>query len=105
MAREFKKQNVMVALTDAVDNTYPTQGEYAVNAINDFESKDIVTIRSEENESVKLLVPFHATRMMMSTKQFVDAEKPDPYGCTEGGGGEGSSKACEAKACSGKAGC
>jgi hypothetical protein len=105
MAREFKKQNMMFHMGDAREISYITQGEYAVNAISDFESKDIVTIRTKENESVKTLVPFHATRVVMYAKQFEDAEKPDPYGCTEGGGGEGSSKACEAKACSGKAGC
>lgn len=105
MTREFKKQNVRIGLWDALATDRATEGEYAVNAIKDFESKDIVTIRYEENESVKLLVPFHATRVLSYMKESVDAEKPDPYGCTEGGGGEGSSKACEAKACSGKAGC
>ena len=103
MAISYKKQNIEVELTDGLSNKYETSGEYAVNAIDDFESKDIVRIRKDEEPKLTL-VPYHATRVLIYQRGVVDAEKPDPYGCTEGGG-DGSSKACEAKACSGKVGC
>lgn len=102
MAIDYKKQNMTVRLTAAVQG-YNATGEYGVDVINDFESKDIIKVRNKEEESVVTLVPFHSARALAYARQFIDAEKPDPYGCTEGG--EGSSKACEAKACSGKAGC
>lgn len=105
MSISYKKQNITVNLTDAIAEDYTAEGEYAVNAISDFESKDIVRIRKDEEPKLTL-VPYHATRILMYQRDVVDAEKPNPYGCeAEGGGGDGSSKACEAKACSGKAGC
>ena len=103
MSISYKKQNVTANLIDAINDDYTAEGEYAVNAITDFESKDIVRIRKDEEPKLTL-VPYHATRVLMYKREFVDAEKLDPYGCTEGGG-DGSSKACEAKACSGKVGC
>ena len=103
MAISFKKQNIEAELTDGLSNKCETSGEYAVNAIDDFESKDIVRIRKDEEPKLTL-VPYHATRVLIYRRGVVDAEKPDPYGCTEGGG-DGSTKACEAKACSGKVGC
>ena len=103
MAISYKKQNIEIELTDGLSNKHETSGEYAVNAIADFESKGIVRIRKDEEPKLTL-VPFHATRVLTYERKFVDAEKPDPYGCAEGGG-DGSSKACEAKACSGKVGC
>ena len=103
MAISYKKQNINLNVLDAIGENYFAEGEYAVNAIKDFESKDIVRIRNDEEPKLTL-VPYHATRCINYEREFVDAEKPDPYGCTEGGG-DGSSKACEAKACSGKVGC
>lgn len=58
----------------------------ATRALNEFKNYDTMHYVTEEGgDKITNAIPYHAVQYIMVTEEDASVERPDPYGCEDGG--------------------
>ena len=70
-----------ITIADTADD------DKATRALNEFKKYGSMHYETEEgSETITNEIPYHAVQYIEVTEADASVEKPDPYGCDEGGG-------------------
>lgn len=85
--KKLKTLEVHLMLDSTVVTIADTaEDDMATRALNEFKNYDTMHYETEDGgQKITNAIPYHAVQYIMVTEADASVERPDPYGCEDGG--------------------